>query len=57
MNQRREVFFGYTSLFLYENTKMKAEPKKAAVNRRLRIKGRFLKKETELLLREFAYIA
>ena len=57
MNQGREVFFGFTSLFLYENTKMKAEPKKAAVNRRLRIKGRFLKKETELLLREFAYIA
>ena len=37
--------------------KTKPEPKKAAVNRRLRIKGRFLKKETELLLREFAYIA
>ena len=37
--------------------KTKTEPKKAAVNRRLRIKGRFLKKETELLLREFAYIA
>lgn len=37
--------------------KTKTEPKKSAVNRRLRIKGRFLKKETELLLREFAYIA
>lgn len=37
--------------------KTKTEPKKTAVSRRLRIKGRFLKKETELLLREFAYIA